>query len=154
MQQFSVEPFGECSVKHCRAVSRLQFSLWKTAHLSIAKRHCSAFLRCFRPTSRVLLVLCSTYTHGELPLSTSHALVGLRLQPRVFVKAPRFIHSHSFTRTIHTPRASLLRFQDPEIEVKMSAMFSQNPLMNGPNYSFNQAPSTASGGNKQHGFYP
>ncbi|KUJ22409.1 N-terminal nucleophile aminohydrolase [Mollisia scopiformis] len=35
----------------------------------------------------------------------------------------------------------------------MAAMFSQNPLMNGPNYSFNQAPTTASG-NKQHGFYP
>jgi hypothetical protein len=36
---------------------------------------------------------------------------------------------------------------------KMAAMFSQNPLMNGPNYSFNQAPSTAAG-NKEHGFYP
>lgn len=35
----------------------------------------------------------------------------------------------------------------------MSAMFSQNPLMNGPNYSFNQAPSSAAG-NKEHGFYP
>jgi len=36
----------------------------------------------------------------------------------------------------------------------MAAMFSQNPLMNGPNYSFNQAPSTSSGGNKEHSFYP
>lgn len=36
----------------------------------------------------------------------------------------------------------------------MSAMFSQNPLMNGPNYSFNQAPATASASNKEHGFYP
>ncbi|CAG8955310.1 hypothetical protein HYFRA_00011292 [Hymenoscyphus fraxineus] len=36
----------------------------------------------------------------------------------------------------------------------MSAMFSQNPLMNGPNYSFNQAPATASGGNTEHSFYP
>lgn len=36
----------------------------------------------------------------------------------------------------------------------MSAMFSQNPLMNGPNYSFNQAPATAAGHNKEHGFYP
>ncbi|KAH8602858.1 nucleophile aminohydrolase [Bisporella sp. PMI_857] len=35
----------------------------------------------------------------------------------------------------------------------MSAMFSQNPLMNGPHYSFNQAPSAAAG-NKEHGFYP
>jgi 20S proteasome subunit beta 6 len=35
----------------------------------------------------------------------------------------------------------------------MAAMFSQNPLMNGPNYSFNQAPSTAAG-NKEHAFYP
>jgi hypothetical protein len=39
-------------------------------------------------------------------------------------------------------------------KVEMSAMFSQNPLMNGPNYSFNQAPATASAGNKEHGFYP
>ena len=37
---------------------------------------------------------------------------------------------------------------------EMSAIFSQNPLMNGPNYSFNQAPATASAGNKEHGFYP
>jgi len=36
----------------------------------------------------------------------------------------------------------------------MAAMFSQNPLMNGPNYSFNQAPSTATAGNKEHAFYP
>jgi 20S proteasome subunit beta 6 len=40
------------------------------------------------------------------------------------------------------------------IEFEMAAMFSQNPLMNGPNYSFNQAPATAAGGNKEHGFYP
>jgi hypothetical protein len=36
----------------------------------------------------------------------------------------------------------------------MAAMFSQNPLMNGPNYSFNQTPTTAAGGNKEHSFYP
>jgi 20S proteasome subunit beta 6 len=35
----------------------------------------------------------------------------------------------------------------------MSAMFSQNPLMNGPNYSFNQS-ATASAGIKEHAFYP
>ncbi|PSS23065.1 hypothetical protein M430DRAFT_97619 [Amorphotheca resinae ATCC 22711] len=35
----------------------------------------------------------------------------------------------------------------------MAAMFSQNPLMNGPNYSFNQAPVTAAG-NKEHAFNP
>ncbi|EHL03312.1 N-terminal nucleophile aminohydrolases (Ntn hydrolases) [Glarea lozoyensis ATCC 20868] len=34
------------------------------------------------------------------------------------------------------------------------AMFSQNPLMNGPNYSFSQTPSTAAAGNKEHSFYP
>jgi len=36
----------------------------------------------------------------------------------------------------------------------MAAMFSQNPLMNGPNYSFNQAPTAAAAGNKEHSFYP
>jgi 20S proteasome subunit beta 6 len=36
----------------------------------------------------------------------------------------------------------------------MAAMFSQNPLMNGPNYSFNQTPTTAQAGNKEHAFYP
>jgi len=36
----------------------------------------------------------------------------------------------------------------------MAAMFSQNPLMNGPNYSFNQAPTVAASGNRQHAFYP
>ncbi|RAL63079.1 hypothetical protein DID88_004164 [Monilinia fructigena] len=35
------------------------------------------------------------------------------------------------------------------------AMFSQNPLMNGPNYSFNQAPAKQGDGFTQHhGFYP
>ncbi|KAG9236112.1 putative proteasome component C5 [Amylocarpus encephaloides] len=33
-------------------------------------------------------------------------------------------------------------------------MFSQNPLMNGPNYSFSQTPTMASGANKEHSFYP
>jgi 20S proteasome subunit beta 6 len=36
----------------------------------------------------------------------------------------------------------------------MAAMFSQNPLMSGPSYSFNQGPTTAAGGNKEHSFYP
>jgi 20S proteasome subunit beta 6 len=36
----------------------------------------------------------------------------------------------------------------------MAAMFSQNPLMNGPNYSFNQAPTIAAAGVKEHSFYP
>lgn len=38
----------------------------------------------------------------------------------------------------------------------MAAMFSQNPVMNGPNYSFNQAPapSSAAGDHRQHGFNP
>jgi 20S proteasome subunit beta 6 len=38
----------------------------------------------------------------------------------------------------------------------MAAMFSQNPVMNGPNYSFNQsaAPSSAADGYRQHRFDP
>lgn len=34
------------------------------------------------------------------------------------------------------------------------AMFSQNPLMNGPNYSFSEAPKTANGEFRQHRFNP
>ncbi|KKA26032.1 hypothetical protein TD95_000323 [Thielaviopsis punctulata] len=37
----------------------------------------------------------------------------------------------------------------------MSAMFSQNPVMNGPNYSFSETPQkAASDGTRQHNFYP
>ncbi len=37
----------------------------------------------------------------------------------------------------------------------MAAMFSQNPLMNGPNYSVNDAPrATAPEGARQHRFDP
>lgn len=37
----------------------------------------------------------------------------------------------------------------------MAAMFSQNPLMNGPNYSFNDAPRAAAPeGARQHRFDP
>lgn len=37
----------------------------------------------------------------------------------------------------------------------MAAMFSQNPLMNGPNYSFNDAPrSSAPEGAREHRFDP
>jgi 20S proteasome subunit beta 6 len=52
---------------------------------------------------------------------------------------------HFYTPAVPPPEAP---------EAKMAAMFSQNPLMNGPNYSFNQAPSTAAAGNKEHAFYP
>lgn len=37
---------------------------------------------------------------------------------------------------------------------KMAAMFSQNPLMNGPNYSFSDVPKTAHGEPRQHRFNP
>lgn len=37
---------------------------------------------------------------------------------------------------------------------RMAAMFSQNPLMNGPNYSFNDAPKTNNGEFRQHRFDP
>ncbi|SPO04225.1 probable proteasome endopeptidase complex subunit PRE7 [Cephalotrichum gorgonifer] len=36
----------------------------------------------------------------------------------------------------------------------MSAMFSQNPVMNGPNYSFSEAPTTANGNFREHRFNP
>lgn len=36
----------------------------------------------------------------------------------------------------------------------MAAMFSQNPVMNGPNYSFSDAPTTANGGHREHRFNP
>ncbi|KAL2888728.1 20S proteasome subunit beta 6 [Ceratocystis lukuohia] len=36
----------------------------------------------------------------------------------------------------------------------MSAMFSQNPIMNGPNYSFSDTPRKAASGEREHGFYP
>jgi 20S proteasome subunit beta 6 len=36
----------------------------------------------------------------------------------------------------------------------MAAMFSQNPLMNGPNYSFSDVPKTAHGEPRQHRFNP
>lgn len=37
----------------------------------------------------------------------------------------------------------------------MAAMFSQNPLMNGPNYSFNDSPRvTAPEGAREHRFDP
>ena len=34
----------------------------------------------------------------------------------------------------------------------MAAMFSQNPLMNGPNYSFNDAPKNIAAGENDHNF--
>ncbi|ROT36977.1 proteasome component C5 [Sodiomyces alkalinus F11] len=36
----------------------------------------------------------------------------------------------------------------------MAAMFSQNPVMNGPNYSFSDAPRTANGEFREHRFNP
>lgn len=36
----------------------------------------------------------------------------------------------------------------------MAAMFSQNPLMDGPSYSFNDAPKTSNDGFRQHRFDP
>lgn len=36
----------------------------------------------------------------------------------------------------------------------MAAMFSQNPLMDGPNYSFNDAPKVNNDGFRQHRFDP
>ncbi|KAM0265411.1 hypothetical protein ACHAQJ_000253 [Trichoderma viride] len=36
----------------------------------------------------------------------------------------------------------------------MAAMFSQNPIMNGPNYSFSDAPKTAHGELREHRFNP
>lgn len=36
----------------------------------------------------------------------------------------------------------------------MTAMFSQNPVMNGPNYSLSDAPTTANGGHREHRFNP
>ncbi|KAJ3523480.1 hypothetical protein NM208_g12434 [Fusarium decemcellulare] len=36
----------------------------------------------------------------------------------------------------------------------MAAMFSQNPLMNGPNYSFSDAPKSNSGEFREHRFNP
>jgi 20S proteasome subunit beta 6 len=36
----------------------------------------------------------------------------------------------------------------------MVAMFSQNPLMNGPNYSFSETPKTAGGEHREHRFNP
>jgi hypothetical protein len=36
----------------------------------------------------------------------------------------------------------------------MAALFSQNPLMNGPNYSFSDVPKTANGDNREHRFNP
>lgn len=36
----------------------------------------------------------------------------------------------------------------------MAAMFSQNPVMNGPNYSFSDAPTAANGHFREHRFNP
>lgn len=36
----------------------------------------------------------------------------------------------------------------------MAAMFSQNPLMDGPSYSFNDVPKTNNGEPRQHRFNP
>lgn len=36
----------------------------------------------------------------------------------------------------------------------MAAMFSQNPLMDGPNYSYADVPKTNNGEPRQHGFNP
>jgi 20S proteasome subunit beta 6 len=36
----------------------------------------------------------------------------------------------------------------------MAAMFSQNPLMNGPNYSFSEAPKANHGELREHRFNP
>jgi 20S proteasome subunit beta 6 len=36
----------------------------------------------------------------------------------------------------------------------MSAMFSQNPLMNGPNYSFSDTPRSNNGELREHRFNP
>lgn len=53
--------------------------------------------------------------------------------------------------TTHLRTESLLYIFKP---AKMAAMFSQNPLMNGPNYSFNDAPTTNNGEFRQHRFDP
>lgn len=49
--------------------------------------------------------------------------------------------------------ASFYHFRLLQI-AKMAAMFSQNPLMNGPNYSFNDAPKSNNDGFRQHRFDP
>jgi 20S proteasome subunit beta 6 len=36
----------------------------------------------------------------------------------------------------------------------MAAMFSQNPVMNGPNYSFSDAPKQSNGEFREHRFNP
>ena len=36
----------------------------------------------------------------------------------------------------------------------MAAMFSQNPVMNGPNYSFSDAPQNHNGEPREHRFNP
>jgi 20S proteasome subunit beta 6 len=67
-------------------------------------------------------------------------------KPTTFWKSITKVNTfHFYTPAVPPPEAP---------EAKMAAMFSQNPLMNGPNYSFNQAPSTATAGNKEHAFYP
>lgn len=57
----------------------------------------------------------------------------------------------TLTNTTHSPYScsrSTVHY------ISSMAMFSQNPLMNGPNYSFNQAPQAAAGGYTQHSFNP
>lgn len=56
---------------------------------------------------------------------------------------------------VHLSLTLYLRVSDISLVFKMSAMFSQNPLMNGPNYSFNQTPSKAASGEyREHRFNP
>lgn len=43
---------------------------------------------------------------------------------------------------------------DLQATVIMAAMFSQNPLLNGPNYSFSDTPKAANGEFREHRFNP
>ena len=63
-------------------------------------------------------------------------------------------HDLSTTLPITFPYVSAAPSHAEVTVGKMSAMFSQNPLMNGPNYSFSDTPRTNNGELREHSFNP
>ena len=75
------------------------------------------------------------------------------IQPRSaadVVRNPLSHHNPTAPSPLHFPSSADERLRS----AKMAAMFSQNPVMNGPNYSFSDAPQNHNGEPREHRFNP
>ena len=89
--------------------------------------------------------------------SLTRAKVGWTDNPPLRLSTPGPKHHHLSSITTDSCPAyphGVLFLWDPSIWNKMSAMFSQNPLENGPSYSFTDAPRTNNGEFREHRFNP